>query len=374
MKPNLVAPIATTLLALGIGNALAAPVLYEMNLHTYSGMGAGGAMGMVGSLFGKKGASVSKTMDLRLTNPADIPDGYAAEHTVPAGMGIGPTLPLKGERRSGGSGGSQSTGDDPEGRILIYWGCSDTVPKGQPQVIDFKAMGKTMSPEVMAMVHQARARKGGTPAAEGESLPPRTVWWPMGDSNFRGIPAEASAVGEHVVKASFMPQDINYTLGSGLDFLEPLNLKADGDIKAAVPLNWDGLARVKGYNLNAVGAAEKEVVIWMAARNKSPMLPASQTRCTIPAGIFEKVQMAMVVEEGVGPQGGFAYPPEEPGKPRKPLVWSVRVRVSTSDSVLLGMQQAAGAAAKDAAGDAAADAVVPGGGAVLKSLKGLFGK
>ncbi len=371
MKYNRAIPAIATILALSIGSVLAAPVQYEMDLHTYSGMGTGGAMGMIGSMFGSKGASVSKTMDLRLNNPGDIPDSYSAEHTVPDAMHIGPQLPLKGERRGGSSSGGESSSSDPDGRILIYWGCSDTVAKGQPMIIDFKAMGKNMSPEVMAMVRQAKARKGGGAAvAEGESLPPRTVWWPAGDSGFKGIPADASAVGEHVVKASFMNEDIRYTIGNELDFLEPLNLKAGGDIKAAVPLNWDGLSRVKGYNLNAVGAAEKEVVLWMAARNKSPMLPASQTSCTIPVGIFEKVEMAMVAEEGVGPQGLFAFPPQEKGKPKKPLIWSARVRVSTTDTAMLGLQQAAGSAATGAA----ADSVVPGGGAVLKSLKGLFGK
>lgn len=367
MKTTFANPIVATVLAFGMQGALAAPVQYEMNLHTYSGMGAGGTMGMLGSLFGKKGASVSKNMDLRLTNPADIPDGYSAEHTVPAGMGIGPVLPLKGERRAGGEGG-ESSPEEPDGRLLIYWGCSDTVAKGQPEIIDFKAMSKSMSPEVMAMVRQARTR--GRAGTSGESLPPRTVWWPAGDANFKGIPADASAVGEHVVKASFMKEDIRYSIDGGLDFLQPLNLKAGGDLKSAVPLNWDGLSRAKGYNLNAVGAADKDVVIWMAARNKSPMLPASQTSCSIPAGIFEKVQVAMVMEEGVGPTGSFAFPPQEKGKPKKPLIWTARVRVSTTDTTMLGLQQAAG----DAAGDAAADSAVPGGGSVLKGLKGLFGK
>ena len=167
-----------------------------------------------------------------------------------------------------------------------------------------------------------------------------------------------------------MPQDIRYTITDALDFLAPLNLKAaSSDTKSAVPLSWDGLNRVKGYNLNAVGAAEKEVVIWMAVRNKSPMLPASQTTCTIPAGIFEKTQVAMVSEEGVGPQQTFAYPPQKPGE-KKPLIWTARVKVGTTDTAVLGLQQAA----SGAAGDAAADAAVPGGGAAFKALKGLFGK
>lgn len=374
MKSNLIIPAAATLVVLSTSSALAAPVQYDMDLRTYSGIGAGGTLGVIGSLFGKKGASVSKSMDLRLQNPADIPDGYSVEHTVPQAMGIGPILPLKGERRSTGSGNSEESASDPEGRILIYWGCSEKVAKGQPQIIDIKALSKSLSPEIQAMVRQAKAGKGASAAPAGESLPPRTVWWPAGDSNYKGLPSDASAVGEHVVKSSFMADEIRFTLGSELDFLEALNLKAGGDIKSTVPLNWDGLTRAKGYNLNAVGVAEKEVVIWMAARNKSPMLPASQTTCTIPAGIFEKVQMAIVAEEGVGPQATFAYPPQESGKPKKPPIWTARVRVSTADTALLGVQQAAGAAAKDAAGDAAADAVVPGGGSVLKGLKGLFGK
>ncbi|QDX81885.1 hypothetical protein B9N43_11850 [Denitratisoma sp. DHT3] len=363
---------AVAMLVAGCATASAAPMQYEMDLRTYSGMGAGGMMGMLGSMLGKQGASVSKLMDLRLASPTDIPDGYSAEHTVPDGMRIGPRLPLKGERRATGGSGGETTRDDPEGRILIYWGCGETVPKGQPQVIDVKTMSKSMSPEVMAMVRQAQVRKGGgggMPPGAG-SLPPRTVWWPAGDADFKGIPAEASAVGEHVVKASFMNEDIRYTIDGGLDFLEPLNLKASGDLKSPVSLQWDGLARAKGYNLNAVGAAEKEVVIWMAERNKFPMLPASQTTCAIPAGIFEKAQMAMVAEEGVGPTGSFAYPPQEKGKPKKPLIWTARVRVSTSDTALLGLQEAAAGAA----GDAAADSVVPGGGTLLKELKGFFGR
>lgn len=358
-------------LAAGCVPAIAAPMQYEMDLRTYSGMGAGGMMGMLGSMLGKQGASISKFMDLRLASPTDIPDGYSAEHTVPDGMRIGPRLPLKGERRATGGSSGETTRDDPEGRILIYWGCGEAVPKGQPQVIDVKTMSKSMSPEVMAMVRQAQARKGGGGMSSGaESLPPRTVWWPAGDPDFKGIPAEASAVGEHVVKASFMNEDIRYTIDGGLDFLEPLNLKASGDLKSPVSLHWDGLSRAKGYNLNAVGAAEKEVVIWMAERNKSPMLPASQTTCTIPAGIFEKVQVAMVAEEGVGPTGSFAHPPQEKGKPKKPLIWTARVRVSTNDTAMLGLQEAAAGSA----GDAAVDSVVPSGGALLKGLKGLFGK
>ncbi len=342
--------------------AVAAPVSYEMNLRTYSGMGAGGAVGMMGAMFGG-GGSVSKQMDLRLTNPADIPSGYQAEHVVPEGMRIGPSLPLKGERRGGGTGSQEA--ERGEGKVLIYWGCGATVAKGQPEVLDIKAMGSRVSPEVAAMARQSRGGKGG----DGETLPPRTLWWPYGDKGFSGIPDNASAVGEHQVKASFMEQDIRYTLGKEMDFMEPMNLKASAsDLKAAIPLQWASLPRAKGFNLNAVGAAnDKEVIIWMAAKNRTPMLPGSQTTCTIPAGIFQKAQGAMVTGEVVGPSQSFAYPPQKPGE-KKPLVWTAKVRVTGYDNVMLGMP-----GARDAAEGAAADSVVPGGGGLVKGIKGLFG-
>ena len=98
------------------------------------------------------------------------------------------------------------------------------------------------------------------------------------------------------------------------------------------------------------------------------MLPGSQNTCIIPSGIFEKAQGAMLMGEVVGPTKGFAYPPQKPGE-KKPLIWSAKVRVSGFDNVMLGM----GEVARDAADDAAADSMAPGGGSIIKSLKGLFG-
>ena len=371
MKKHVLNALLLTTLGGGLSIALAAPANYEMHLRTYSGLGAGGAAGMMSSMFGGK-ASVSKQMDLRLANPTDIPAGYSAEHMVPAGMRIGPSLPLKGERRGKGGGGSDGH-EQSEGKLLIYWGCSETVAKGQPEIIDLKAMSGRLSPEVAAMAQHSRKRGGS--GESGDSLPPRSLWWPYGDNAFTGIPGEASVVGEHLVKGSFMPQEIRYALDREMEFLEPLNFKTTGsDLKAAMPLKWDALARSKGYNLNAVGAvSEKEVIIWMAAKNKNPMLPGSQSSCTIPAGIFQKTQGAMAMAEAIGPTRGFAYPPQKPGE-KTPLIWTAKVRINGYDNLMLGMGEMGKNAAKDAAKDAAADAVVPGGGEVIKSLKGLFGK
>ncbi|MBI5860935.1 MAG: hypothetical protein HZB64_01940 [Rhodocyclales bacterium] len=377
LQPALgLAAALATLAALHATPSIAAPVNYEMDLRTASGLGAGSGMaGGIGSalgmLFGGQGASVMRTLDLRLVNPADIPEGYSAAHTVPAAMHIGPALPLTGERRTPGeSGRSEET--PPDGRVLIYWGCSATVSKGQPEVIDFKTLGARVSPEVMALAQRGRMSGGKSGAKDGAaraSLPPRTLGWPWGDKDFRGIPDNASAVGEHVVKASFMPQEIRFTLDKELDFLEPINLKTTAaNTRATIPLTWDALTRARGYDLSAAGAnGEKELVLWLATKGKSPMLPGRQHECTIPAGIFAKTQMTMVSAEAYGPVQGFAYPPQKPGE-KKPLVWTARVRVNAFDGLLVGMQEAA----TDAATGAAVDSVAPAGAGSL--LKGLFGR
>ena len=338
--------------------AAAAPTVYEMRLTTHAGLGAGGMGGIMSMLGGGGGSSVSHNMDLRLIAPGDLPADYQAAHTVPDAMRIGPQLPLQGERRtSGGSGGDS----EPDGRVLIYWGCSPTVQKGQPEVIDFRSLAGKVPPEMQAMARQSRSQ-GKAP--RDASLPPRSIGWPQGDQNYRGIPDGASAVGDHVVKANFMKDDIRFALTPALDFLEPMNLKAQAsDLKAAIPLVWSALTRARGYDLQAVSAGgDKDIVMWLAARNKSPMLPASQHECTIPEGIFAKGEMAMLTGIAHGPVQGFSYPPQKPGE-KKPLIWSATVNITAFDSVMLGMEMAAAGTAQDAA--------TPGVGTLLK---GLFGR
>jgi hypothetical protein len=342
--------------------AAAAPTIYEMRLTTHAGMGAGGMGGLMSMLGGGGGSSVSHNMDLRLTAPGDLPADYQAAHTVPDAMRIGPQLPLQGERRgSGGSGGSSAPDGEPDGRVLIYWGCSPTVQKGQPEVIDFRSLAGKVPPEIQAMARQSRSQGK---ASRDAALPPRSIGWPQGDQNYRGIPDGASAVGDHVVKANFMKDDIRLALTPALDFLEPMGLKAQAsDLKAAIPLVWNALTRARGYDLQAVSAGnDKDIVMWLAARNKSPMLPGSQHECTIPEGIFAKGEVAMLTGIAYGPVQGFSYPPQKPGE-KKPLIWSATVNISAFDSVMLGMEMAAAGAAKESA--------MPGVGDVLK---GLFGR
>jgi hypothetical protein len=372
---RLAPPVAALLAALSLP-AVAAPTVYEMRLTTSGGMGAGGMGGMFSAMMGG-GSSTSRSMDLRLTSPTDLPSSFDANHVVPDTMGVGPKLPLRGERRSGGRDTPGGEPEQPDGRVLIYWGCSPTVGKGQPEIIDFRAMAGKLPPEVAAMARQSRSQgKGG---GEGSSLPPRTITWPGGDPNFRGLSASASAVGDHAVKTNFMKDEIAYKVTPAIDFLDPMNLKARAEnLKAAIPLAWDAVPRVRGWDLQAVGpVGEKEIVIWLADRNKSPMLPASQKECTIPEGIFAKSEMAMANGTAHGPVQGFSFPPQPPGEKKLPVIWSATVRVMGHDMLMLGMPAmerggARGESSPKPSGEAASDSLMPPG--VGNVLKGIFGR
>ena len=190
--------------------------------------------------------------------------------------------------------------------------------------------------------------------------------------------SNVSAVGEHTVNTNFMKEEIRYKVTPAIDFLDPMNLKAGADnLKASIPLTWDAVPRVRGWDMQAVAAvSEKEMVIWLADRNKSPMLPGSQRECTIPEGIFSKSEMAMANGVAHGPVQGFSYPPQPPGEKKIPLIWSATVRVTGHDMAVLGMpamERGSGRGeAPGTAGEAPADSLIPP--AVGNVLKGIFGK
>jgi hypothetical protein len=117
------------------------------------------------------------------------------------------------------------------------------------------------------------------------------------------------------------------------------------------------------------------MVIWMADRNKSPMLPGSQKECTIPEGIFAKAEMAMANGTAHGPVQGFSYPPQPPGEKKLPVIWSATVRVMGHDMVMLGMPPmdgGAGGKSSKPSGEGGSGSPFPSG--VGDVLKGIFGR
>ncbi len=135
--------------------ASAAPIAnYWMDVTTTSGFGAGmgsgagGAqpdMAQVMAMLSGRGGGVGHALDLRLASKQKAEPGpkASADHWVPAGLQMGPSLPLVTPVREPAP--APTTGlpqnfQQPKGRMLIYWGCGEHVSAGQPTVLDYAKM------------------------------------------------------------------------------------------------------------------------------------------------------------------------------------------------------------------------------------------
>jgi len=335
---------------------------YWMDVATQSGLGAGmtGAgsgggrpsMSEVMSMMSGGGSSVGHTISLRLasrTKPADAPQ---ADHWIPVGLQMGPSLPLVTpvhEPAEPARPGMPTNWQQPKGRMLIYWGCGEHVGAGQPTVIDFSKMtpGK-VPPGMAAMASMAHVVTGPTSA-------PGFGRWPN-DRDSRPVPAAGSLIGAHRVQANYSPP-INFSLGAGQDFMPALGLREAGALQSgASRLMWQPAPQATGYALAMFGSNPNgDVIMWSSAKSASmvtldylppsevkrlvgsgAVLPPSATECVLPAEVAAASPMGMLTMIGYGPEASFAEAPKAPK-------WVTKVRYKTTASLMRGMSGMMGA-------------------------------
>jgi hypothetical protein len=380
------------------------------NLGALGGMAAG-MMGMKGtgdnSFGATKGLMPGRWLDIAVATQRK-PAGTQATQTIPAGLGLGTSLPLlppepvaSKPATPQGQGTDDSVPEQPKGRILLYWGCGDTVRAGQPKVIDFA----TAKPEDYAQFMRGRAaRERGATAAPGNAI------WPNPQSK-QPVPKGASLVGDHKVSGDGIPASLQFTIGQVQDFMPPLALAATGGGANATSVAWPAQPQARAYFLSAMGGSnnkdgDSEMVLWSSAETAEPgwglmdylstanldlwladktLLPTSQTQCAIPAGIFAKFKSAMVRGIAYGQELNLAYPPRPTDrKVAWAPEWSARVRVKSVamlplDATANGRAAAPAAPAKPEAPDETQSnksllPAVPGVPGLGNVFKGLFGR
>lgn len=371
-------------------------------------------LGALGGMAGMKGmgeASFGATKSMMPGRWLDIavatqrkPAGTTATQAIPAGLGLGASLPLlPPEPTTNKAATPQDQGTDdslpeqPKGRILLYWGCGDTVRAGQPKVLDMA----NAKPEDYAQFMRGRAtRERGSSAALGRAV------WPNTQSK-QPVPQGASLQGEHAVSGDGLPASLQFSIGQVQDFMPPLVLRAQGGGAHATTVTWADQPQARGYFLNAMGGSDGEMVMWSSSETPEPgwglmdylstpnldlwladktLLPTSQTQCAIPAGIFAKAQGAMVQGIAYGQELNLIYPPR-PTNRRVAWVqeWSARVRVKSvamlplENNAVKHRAAAPGAANKAEKDDPVPDQksllpVLPGLPGMGEALKGLFGR
>ena len=311
-----------------------------------------GSMGMFGGFFGgtkNAGGAPGKWLDTAL-HTRNKPSGTLGSHAIPPALNMGSALPLIPVQVERGRSEGEADMERPKGRLLFYWGCSETVRPGQPRVLDF---ARAAPDEYSKFMIGRFAPDRGAKAVAGRSV------WPN-EQDRKRVPANASLNGDHAVSGEGVPAGLRFAIGAAHDFMPKISLSAQGDPKGPINVGWADVNNARAYFLTAMGAkGEQEMIIWSSSEQPDPgwglmdylppaqierllkekvILPTSTQRCAIPAGIFAGADGAMVRMIAYGPELNLAHPPR-PANPKAPWnpEWAVRVRVTSTGMTRLGM-------------------------------------
>lgn len=329
--------------------------------------------GMAG-MFGGKGPAFGPRRELRLQleSPRAMPAKPEAAHDIPPGQDMGkslllvtPPMPEKMPDHYEG----YSKPEKPEqmekqkGRMLIYWGCGDSIGKGQPKILD-PAKSK---PEEMAKFFSGR-----TPTVQ-IAPSPRKGWvygdWPNNEER-KEIPKDSSLAGEHLIHGNYLP-DIRFSLDKKRDFMAPVEFTSiQSTPEGVTKVEWKEIPTAIGYFATAMAQDQKsgDTIFWSASEvpesgfallnylthgdvsrfiKEKVVMEPSRTNCIVPP-IFKDTQGAMLQFIAYGEQLDIVHPPrpKDPKQAWEPQ-WSLKVRLkSTSMTPLMAFGEESGRRSK----------------------------
>lgn len=322
-------------------------------MTTIPGMPAGGMGAMAGMMMPAGVGAPQKELWLGLRSSqraAGIPE---AQHTIPPGMAMGAALPLVGRaptRPGQVEDDDETAPEKPKARMLVYWGCGETIRPGQPKIADT---------EKMSLAEFGQALAGRSPPERWSAQRNAQLVWPN-EREKTPVPANARLGGEQLVRGNATP-DIKFTIGDRQDFMAPMEITATGAIEGPVALSWKPIATAQGYFIQAMGFRQNqgEMIIWTSSElqdtgwglmtwlpndfrqrmiGEKVIFGPAVTSCTIPRGIFTGVEGAMVNGIAYGEELNLAHPPR-PADPKVAWepVWAVKLRVKSVGMTPLGM-------------------------------------
>jgi len=329
---------------------------YWMSVETAAGMsipGMGGAGGFMAGMMGAQGQGGQKIL-LQLGSQRPSADAPRADHLIPTGLNMGPSLPLVTPQRAPveREPGEMPQGmERPKGRMLIYWGCGESARSGQPVIVDFAALSQGQVPAGMT------SRRVSMPSGPSPSRAKTYGDWPN-QRDSKAVPAGASLKGDHQIKGNYSP-DIQFALGEGQDFMDRVELATAPRGAGAVNVSWNAVGNATGYFGMVFGSDGSDTVIWSSSEmqemggslmnyippaevarlvREKVVLAPSVTNCTVPAEVVKKAGGTPFLNFiAYGPEANFAQPPRpaDPKQAWEPL-WAVKVRFKSTASTLLG--------------------------------------
>ncbi len=352
---------------------------YWMSASTTTGLGAMGA-GMeaggrrpgLGSMMGMamgggmNANAVTKTLVLQLGSTRRPQGDPRAEHDPPTGLGAGAVLPLltpppaEPAREEAGPQTPQQY-RQPQGRMLIFWGCGEHAGPGQPYVIDFAKLGAGAGGQQFAALARGMSLSAMQPPSPSRSA--TYGEWPNRETRTR-LNGDASLQGAHMVKGDYTPQ-IEFTLAANQDFLSALRLTQNQkNPSGSASLAWRPVDGALGYFATMFGAQGGEVVMWTSSANQASafalpeylsngdisrlvaahtLMAPAQTSCVIPQeAVAAAGHGGFFALTAYGGETNISYPPRPPAPTPWNIAWTVKVRYRSATNGLLGMSMPGG--------------------------------
>jgi hypothetical protein len=410
-----------------------APVNLWMDVSTSSfagmpdmeSMGAGGGLlgGLVGAASGNAGMGgalktygqartfsmlPSRVIDIAFLN--NTKPSIEVSQAIPAGMKMGDKLPLVPPIRATAMRSEErelpQNMERPKGRILIYWGCSETVRAGQPRIIDLAG----------DMTKFGNAFSGRYAPDRSVRTTERHAVYPN-DKNTVNLSKDSSLTGEHQLVGDGIPATMRFTLNQAQDIMPAIALQSSGNPAGSVKLNWQSLNQARAYFISAFASNGNDMVLWSSSETADAgmglmdylpnatidnwlrdrvLLQPTTTSCAVPQGIFaakdggRDSSGAMAQMVAFGGDSYIVHPPR-PTDVKTPWnqEWAVRIRLKSQAMASLGGEENAGNSRRrtpsntNAANAPASQADTPTEGGGLSGLpipgvggllKGLFGR
>jgi hypothetical protein len=328
---------------------------YDMRAGTTSGLGQSGQMGrmnMASMMMNGGGSKVQHELLLRLgSSRAPAAGGPKADHFMPPVARLGKSVALVTPVSERGPVDELPTqGQRPQGRILLFWGCGEHAPAGQPVVIDFSKLAAGQMPQ--GLWTSTILRDWGPNLQNSKTF----GRWPAEDGKY--VQADSSLLGAHKVVSTYAP-DIAFTLSK--DFMQPLALHSSANRSGSTLLSWGAIPDATGYHASLIGGRQGprgqmgDMVMWSSSASRdfggglsdwiSPsqvaslvtahtVLAPSTTSCTVPVEVGRAApDFRMGTLTAFGPEEDFSYPPR-PTKAGVPwnLEWTARIRHRSTTS------------------------------------------
>lgn len=304
--------------------------------------------------------ATGRFLDIAMYN--SLKPGMAATQQVPAGLGVGESLPLlppmPGKSSDSKRGGEPKGQDEIDITVRQYWGCSASIRSGQPRVV-------TMRIKAGNLEANGRLAPGlFVPDRDIDASPAHALW--PNRKNTKRVGERSSLVGQHRVVGDGVPASLQFQLDQNADFMPKIALSSKGGLADSISLEWQPVERSRAYFINAMAVQDQHnFVVWSSSEiagaghellnylggahidkwlKQKVLLPSATTRCQIPKGIFQprgnddRGGIASLSMIAYGPETNIAWPPK-PADPRQPWdpEWNVRVRTKSTTTAILGI-------------------------------------